>query len=107
MLPKAHRIIRGDDFRRVVRSGKRFNTPYAVVHVAAGRSNMSRFGFIVSKRVGGAVVRNRLKRQLSEMVRRRLPDPEIRDVVIRVHPAAAGADFGTLDAGIMPKVMPW
>ena len=107
MLPKAHRILKGDDFRRVIRSGKRFNTRYAAVHIATGRSDVSRFGFIVSKRVGGAVVRNRIKRRLSELVRRRLPDAEVRDVVIRVFPAAADADFATLDAGIMPKVMPW
>lgn len=90
----------------MIRTGKRFNTPYAAVHIAAGRSDVSRFGFIVSKRVGGAVVRNRIKRQLSELVHRRLPDPDVRDIVIRVHPSAAGVDFATLDAGIMPKVMP-
>ena len=106
MLAKAHRILRGEDFRRVIRSGKRVSTPYAVVHIAAGSSDVSRFGFIVSKRVGGAVVRNRLKRQLSELVRRHLPEAEPRDVVFRVLPAAKDADFATLDAGIMPKVMP-
>ena len=106
MLPKAHRIVSGDDFRRVVRSGRRVSTPYAVVHIAAGHADVSRFGFIVSKRVGGAVVRNRLKRQLAHIVRGHLPDTEARDIVLRVLPAAAGVDFATLDASIMPKVMP-
>ena len=106
MLPKAHRIVSGGDFRRIVRSGKRVSTPYAVVHIAAGQADVSRFGFIVSKKVGGAVVRNRIKRQLSHMVRAALPESEARDVVFRVHPSAAGVDFATLEASIMPKVMP-
>ena len=82
------------------------STPYAVVHIAAGQGEVSRFGFIISKKVGGAVVRNRLKRQLSHMVAHRLPEVETRDVVLRVLPAASGVDFATLDASVMPKVMP-
>jgi len=104
VLAKQHRIVRGEDFRRIVRSGRRVHTEHAIVHIAAGQSETSRFGFIVSKKVGGAVVRNRLKRQLSDVARRTFPHDSPVDVVIRVLPSANGRSFATLNAGIAPKV---
>ena len=100
MLAKANRIVRGDDFRRIVRSGRRAGCPLAVVHRAKPEAAVSRFGFIVSKQVGNAVVRNRVKRRLSEIVRGELDSIETADIVIRALPAADSADFATLRADI-------
>ena len=47
--------MRGYDFRRVVRTGRRAGGPLAVVHRAKPEADVSRFGFIVSKQVGNAV----------------------------------------------------
>lgn len=92
--------MRGDDFRRVVRTGRRAGGPLAVVHRAKPEAAVSRFGFIVSKQVGNAVVRNRVKRRLSEIVRAELDTLETADIVIRALPAAGQADFATLRSGI-------
>ncbi|GAA1423532.1 ribonuclease P protein component [Agrococcus citreus] len=100
MLAKANRIMRGDDFRRVVRTGRRAGGPLAVVHRAKPEAAVSRFGFIVSKQVGNAVVRNRVKRRLSEIVRAELDSIDTADIVIRALPAAGQADFATLRSGI-------
>ncbi|MGM1029209.1 MAG: ribonuclease P protein component [Actinomycetota bacterium] len=100
MLAKANRIMRGDDFRRVVRTGRRAGGPLAVVHCAKPEAAVSRFGFIVSKQVGNAVVRNRVKRRLSEIVRAELDAIDTADIVIRALPPAGQADFATLKAGI-------
>ncbi|WP_404312273.1 ribonuclease P protein component [Agrococcus terreus] len=100
MLAKANRIVRGDDFRRIVRTGRRVGGPLAVVHRTKPEAARSRFGFIVSKQVGNAVVRNRVRRRLSEIVRAELPLDPAEDIVIRALPAAAEADFATLRAGI-------
>ena len=56
---------------------------------------LTRFGFSVSKRVGGAVVRNRLKRRLREILPV-LPVKSAWDLVFIVRPPAADADFATL-----------
>ncbi len=102
MLAKANRIVRGDDFRRIVRTGRRAGGPVAVVHRARPEAAVARFGFIVSKQVGNAVVRNRVKRRLSEIVRAELDAIEPADIVIRALPAAGRVDFATLRAGIAP-----
>jgi ribonuclease P protein component len=55
----------------------------------------SRYGFSVSKRVGKAVVRNKVKRRLREILRP-LPLRPGRDIVFFARPAAADADFAAL-----------
>ena len=61
-----------------------------MVHAASGNGSQSRAGFVVSKAVGGAVVRNRVKRRLRHLVARQLlASPGGLDVVVRALPAAA------------------
>jgi len=58
-------------------------------------------GFVVSRAVGSAVVRNRVKRRLRELMRRRvacLPGGCL--LVVRAHPAAAGAHQADLAADL-------
>lgn len=105
MLAKANRIVRGDDFRRIVRTGRRAGGPLAVVHRAKPEAAVARFGFVVSKQVGNAVIRNRVKRRLSEIVRPLLVGMEPADIVIRALPGAGTADFATLRAGIEAQLV--
>ena len=62
MLPRQHRLTRGDDFRRVMRRGARESRDFGVISVLP--ADRSEFGFVVSKAVGNAVERNRAKRKL-------------------------------------------
>jgi ribonuclease P protein component len=61
-------------------------------------SGLTRIGFSVSRRVGGAVVRNRVKRRLRELMRRKLARiaPGY-DLVITARPGAADARMETLE----------
>lgn len=60
-----------------------------------------RVGFVVSKAVGGAVLRNRAKRRLRALMASRLAGiPAGYDVVIRANPAAAGATYDELGADL-------
>jgi ribonuclease P protein component len=68
-----------------------------VLYALPNRSPDLRVGFSVSKRVGGSVVRNRVKRLLREAVRHQLP--EIRrghDLVFIARPAAREASYGQI-----------
>lgn len=98
MLARPHRLTRGSDYRAVVRRGRRHGGPRLVTSVLlTGEDRPARFGFIVSKQVGTAVVRNTVRRRLKDVCARNLAQvPEGADVVIRALPAAAAAPFSEL-----------
>ena len=100
VLPLPHRLRASDEFRSVVRSGVRVGRSTLVVHALAKQSPPSRAGFVVSKAVGNAVTRNRVKRRLRHLVADALGTaPRPVDVVVRALPAAASGplalDFGS------------
>lgn len=61
---------------------------------------LSRYGITVGRRVGGAVVRNRVKRQLREIMRQKRLRPG-RDIVLIARPPAAGASYATLEKAVI------
>jgi ribonuclease P protein component len=101
MLPSQHRMRASADFSTTVRSGVRSGRRNLVLYAAASKPDKpSSFGFIVSKAVGNAVIRNRVKRRLRELAAASLRDNGIAQgvtVVVRALPAAASADFTALD----------
>lgn len=70
-MEKKHRLTRSADFQRVYRQGKSVAGRYAVLYYFEHLSEGSgpRLGVSVSKKVGGAVVRNHVKRVLKEIFR--------------------------------------
>jgi ribonuclease P protein component len=99
MPARLHRITRGEDYRSTVREGRRVGGAYCVTHaVSRTREDPARFGFIVSKAVGGAVVRNLVRRRLKSIVDRRIASGFAGyDVVFRALPASATAPFAELE----------
>lgn len=97
MLPAASRLHTSAEFSAVVKGGVRVGGRRLVVHLrrdpaGAGTSSGARAGFVVSSKVGNAVIRHRLTRQLRPLLRERLATlPAGTDVVIRVLPEAVGA----------------
>ncbi|MFD8479199.1 ribonuclease P protein component [Kitasatospora sp. NPDC059673] len=116
MLPTENRLRRRQDFATAVKRGRRAGRPLLVVHLhrevvpgeGADRNSDSsphvaeglpsaRAGFVVSKAVGPAVVRNVVKRRLRHLVRERLSRlPEGSLIVVRALPAAAAASYDEL-----------
>ncbi|KAA1380922.1 ribonuclease P protein component [Aeromicrobium fastidiosum] len=102
----------GEDFRHTIRRGARGTQPTLVTHLVIGpdplRSGVTgarvprtggqtSVGFVVSKAVGSAVERNRVKRQLRHLMRDRVDRlPRGSRVVVRALPAAQSADSATL-----------
>lgn len=103
MLPKKHRLRSAAGFSATVRSGARSGRRnvvlYAVVHPGQSSTGNSRYGFIVSKAVGNAVVRNLVKRRLRAIAAEHLANMDTGyDIVLRALPASAHASWSELSA---------
>ncbi|MFV2112198.1 ribonuclease P protein component [Micromonospora sp. LOL_025] len=132
MLAAAQRLRRSTDFAAAVRGGRRAGRGAVVVHLSlpttpdaptatspeparsSGTEQPSapaRAGFVVSKAVGNAVVRNRVRRRLRHLVRERLAGlPPGSTLVVRAQPTAADASYprlgADLDAAIVAATAP-
>jgi ribonuclease P protein component len=88
-------LRRRADFDRVFQQGRHNSARLLAVRSVANGQPLSRFAYAIPKRVGTAVVRNRVRRRLREAIRM-LPFQEGYDVVISVRPEAAPASFHDL-----------
>jgi ribonuclease P protein component len=121
VLPAGHRLRHRADFSAALRgsagapggtTGVRFGSRLIVVHANTtdARAGLPpRVGFVVSKAVGGAVVRNRTKRRLRALMSTQLDRlPAGTDLVVRANPVAAQASSSQLGAdldGLVGKAM--
>jgi ribonuclease P protein component len=97
-FPREARLVRRGSFDAVYRAGKRLSSAHFTVFVRANELALSRFGFSIKKAVGGAVVRNRIRRRVREMVRcHRQEIPAGWDIVIHPKGSVAKAPFGALE----------
>jgi len=101
MLPAAARMRRTTEFSAAVREGSRAGRPLLVGHLLIRRDadEPPRIGFIVSRAVGKAVVRNRVRRRLRHLVAGYLHSlPRGSLLVLRANPPAATASQADLAA---------
>jgi len=91
VLPRASRLNHPADFRSTIGRGVRVARPTLVVHAGrAAERGTAQVGFVVSKAVGNAVVRNRVKRRLRHLAAAQLASTlGGLDVVVRALPPAA------------------
>ncbi|WP_026877987.1 ribonuclease P protein component [Jiangella gansuensis] len=102
MLKAEHRLRRSADFRVIVRRGVRVGRPTMVVHLLpaaeqGGQETSPSVGLVVGRAVGGAVVRNTVRRRLRHLMADRVDRlPPGSSVVIRALPGIAGAPSSAL-----------
>ncbi len=91
-------LKKNSEFRRLYAKGKSAVTPYLVVYCRKGPAPRNRYGYTVSTKLGHAVVRNRVRRRLREIVR--LNEPMLKsgyELVLVARTRAVGADYRKLE----------
>lgn len=94
------RLRHRKDFDAVFQRGRAWNNDLLVLRSLANEMDQNRYGFVTSKRLGKAVVRNRVRRRLQEAVRL-LPLKTGWDVVVSAKTAAAQADYHELNRAVV------
>lgn len=88
MLSEAHRIKKGEDYRKTVSSGYRIIAENTLIYFCFREDTKNiRFGFIVSKKIGKSFYRNKIRRRLKAIAFECIDQyPYSCDVVIRMLP---------------------
>ncbi len=90
-------LKKNEEFTRVYKRRKTFGNRQFTLYLRPNDLPYSRVGFSINKKVGGAVVRNRIKRQLRELFAEMRP--RLRggmDMVLVVKTTASSCDYDTL-----------
>ena len=101
--PPIESLRRAADFDALSRRGSARRHRFFAVRVRRNGLGRVRCGFAVSRRVGGAVVRNRVRRRLRALIRATPPEGGF-DVLISAHPRIVDASFEELRAAIDESV---
>lgn len=106
MLARANRLRTAEEFRLTLRRGRRRAGRFTVVSTMRGAGGSAsappRFGFVVSRKVGDAVARNRLRRRMRAVAYEALDGvPDGCQLVVRALPGAAAASWAELRAELL------
>jgi ribonuclease P protein component len=100
-MQRQFRLRQGADFDRVRSEGRLWQHSFVAMAVAPNVLGHNRYGFVASRRLGGAVVRNRVRRVLREIVR--LSTPSLKsgfDMTFIARNAIVGQPYSKIKAAL-------
>ena len=96
-FPRSRRIVRSADYRTLYETGKRVHSERFVLFYRENEIGHARIGITVSRKIGCASIRNRIKRLFREIFRRSLKEiPNNLDMVVNAKSGCIGTDFPEL-----------
>ena len=102
MLPKINRLKKKRDFEIVFEKGKSSRDNFLALRAAPNNSEISRFGFIVSKKISKkAVVRNKIRRRLSFAIEQEIKNIKKGvDVILVALPGIEKKEFSEIQEAV-------
>ncbi len=101
-MKKALRLTKNLEFINVYKSGRRISSPFFVMYIKKNDLGYSRLGVSVSKKVGKSVVRNKIKRQIKEIIRKNYDFINSGwDIVFSVKPTAVQLNYAHMEKEII------
>lgn len=98
-MGEKERLRKKSEFAAVYEHGRTWSNDLVVLKTLPNRLGWNRYGFVAGKRLGKAVVRNRVKRLLREVVRATAANQGW-DVVLIARSQAAEASYHELGASV-------
>ena len=98
-MPREGSLSGDSQYARVYQRGRAWGDDLLVLKALPNGTGSNRYGFVVSKRVGNAVARNRVKRRLREIARL-TPTHEGWDLVLIARKGAGEADYRRLEGAV-------
>jgi len=101
MLARANRLTNSRSFDVIYRKGESIKGKYLVLYSLTSKFSTVKVGFVVAKKVGKAVVRNKVKRRLREIIKEFLPliVPNFSYILV-ARSEAGSADYSELQAEV-------
>lgn len=101
-MKRKFRLTHTNDYKRVRQTGKSYAHPLSVIIVGEGQTENPRVGIQVSKSLGGAVQRNRIKRRMREILTSMLSEINCNcDIIVIPREPASRASFQELSSAVM------
>jgi len=102
-LNSKYRIKKNDEFEYIINNGKMFKNKLYVIYYIESKEKFSRFGIIVSKKVGDAVKRNKIKRRIRDIIIKNSIKSNY-DYVIIVRKEVGDLSFNELKDGLLSLI---
>ncbi len=102
---KRYRLSQSTQFKAVYARGTKINATTFVLYTLENDLAFSRLGMAVSRRIGGAVVRNRVKRLIREVFRKHRPSGMVNyDLVVNAKKSIATARYRELESDFLSAI---
>ncbi len=99
MLKKVNRLKKRYQFSYVYKAGNHFSGKAMVLYTTNSKTKSIKVGFAVTKKIGHAVVRNKIRRRLREIVKNHLPNfKQNYNIIVVAKEGITGFEFSYLEA---------